>query len=189
MQLVKTAVNDHLKYKVYRSWSLMFLCSHALRHDGAGHRFPPKGQRRRKVVTMRSSNAVEIVLGLYGVHWYKTNSCKYFQFLSYLDTLGLWKPQLMLFSQRCYLPRVDTRHNHPFPLRLLKVDIVIFFLVPLTWMIVVLWLDCTTSEFFIHVMISRGRPVVVQLKVTWGNFFQHSRSAELPQTLALVFPQ
>lgn len=45
----------------------MFLCSHALRHDGAGHRFSPKGQRRR-VVTMRSSNAVEIVLGLYGVH-------------------------------------------------------------------------------------------------------------------------
>lgn len=175
--------------KADRSWSLMLLCSHALRHDGAGHWFSPKGQRRRKVVTMRSSNAVEIVLGLYRVHWYKTNCCKYFQFLSYLNTLGLWKPQLMLFSQRWYLPRVDIRHNHPFPLRLLKVDIVIFFLVPLTWMIVVLGLDCTTSEFFIHVMIGRGRPVVVQLKVTWGNFFQHSRSAELPQTLALVFPQ
>ena len=113
--------------KADSSWSLMFLCSHALRHDGAGHWFSPKGQRRRKVVTMRSSNAVEIVLRLYGVHWYKTNCCKYFQFLSYLDTLGLWKPQLMLFSQRCYLPRVDIRHNHPFPLRLLRVDIVIFF--------------------------------------------------------------
>ena len=174
--------------KADRSWSLMFLCSRALRHDGAGHWFSPKGQRRRKVVTMRSSNAVEIVLGLYGVHWYETNCCKYFQFLSYLDTLGLWKPQLMRFSQRCYLPRVDIRHNHPFPLRLLRVDIVIFFSRPVN-LIVVLWLDCTTSEFFIHVMIGRGRPVVVQLKVTWGNFFQHSRSAELPQTLARVFPQ